>query len=104
MRPRRIGLPDQDLIIHGPRIRTPVVRWIEESTTPQYAGLAAVGDIKPTTLEEALVSPQADQWNLAMEDEIRSLEQNETWTFTKLHTGIQPITNRCVFKLKLDGD
>ncbi|EFX73078.1 hypothetical protein DAPPUDRAFT_110092 [Daphnia pulex] len=43
VRPRRAGLPDQDLIIPGPRIRTPVVRWIEESTTPPYAGLAACG-------------------------------------------------------------
>jgi hypothetical protein len=104
VRPRRAGLPDQDLIIPVPRIRTPVVRWIEESTTPPYAGLAAVGAIEPTTLEEALASPQADQWKLAMEDEMRSLEQNETWTLTKLPAGRQPIQNRWVFKLKLDGD
>jgi hypothetical protein len=50
-------------------------------TTSPHAVLAAVGAIEPTTLE-----------------------QNETWTLTKLSTGRQPIQNRCVFKLKLDGD
>ena len=104
VRLRRVGFPDQDLIVHGPRIRTPVVRWIEESTTPPYGDLAAVGAIEPTTLEEAMVSLQADQWKLAMEDEMRSLEQNETWTLTKLPAGRQPIQNSWVFKLKLDGD
>jgi Reverse transcriptase (RNA-dependent DNA polymerase) len=64
----------------------------------------AVGAIEPTTLEEALASLQADQWKLAMEDEMRSLEQNETSTLTKLPAGRQPIHNRWVFKLKLDGD
>jgi hypothetical protein len=62
-----------------------------------------VGAIEPTTLEEALALLQADQWKLAMEDEMHSLEQNETWTLTKLPAGRQPIQNRWVFKLKLDG-
>ena len=52
-----------------------------------------MGAIKPTTLEEALTSLQADQWKLAMEDKMRSLEQNETWTLTKLPAGRQPIQN-----------
>lgn len=39
-----------------------------------------------------------------MENKMRSLEQNETWTLTKLPSGRQPIQNRWVFKLKLDGD
>ncbi len=60
--------------------------------------------MEPTTLEEALALLQADQWKLAMEDEMQSLEQNETWTLTKLPAGRQPIQNRWVFKLKLDGD
>ncbi len=103
-RSRKVVVPDQNLIIQGPRNRTPVVRWIEESTRPHYASLAAVGVSEPSTLKEALASPQADQWKLAMEEEMKSLEQNETWTLTSLPKGRQTIQNRWVFKLKLDGD
>ena len=38
--------PTEPPIIAGPRKRKAPVRWIDESTTQKYAGLAAVGDIE----------------------------------------------------------
>ena len=88
----------------GPRKKKKTVFWIEESTTPRYAHLATVGDSEPTNFQEAVLSPQAEQWKLAMEEEMQSLEQNGTWTLTKLPAGRKAIQNRWVFKLKLDGE
>ena len=98
------ALRQEQIILAGPRNRRAPVRWIEESTTPYYAGMASVGDFEPNTLKEALTSPQAEKWKEAMEDEMQSLEKNKTWTLTTLPAGRQAIQNRWVFKLKLDGD
>ena len=44
--------PTEPPIIAGPRKRKAPVRWIDESTTQKYAGLAAVGDIEePASLK-----------------------------------------------------
>ncbi len=51
----------QEQVVLGPRIRKAPVRWIEESTKPYYAGMAVVGDMEPSTLKEAIASPQTDQ-------------------------------------------
>jgi hypothetical protein len=89
----------------GRRIRRPPVRWIDESTNKFYAKLAAVGAVEePTNFRSAMESPQADQWETAMEEEMDSLMDNETWTLTNLPPGRQAIENRWVYKLKLDGE
>lgn len=89
----------------GRRIRRPPVRWIDESTNKFYAKLAAVGAMEePTNFRSAMESPQADQWGTAMEEEMDSLMNNETWTLTNLPPGRQAIENRWVYKFKLDGE
>ena len=89
----------------GRRIRRPPVRWIDESTNKFYAKLAAMGAVEePTNFRSAMESPQADQWETAMEEEMDSLMDNETWTLTNLPPGRQAIENRWVYKLKLDGE
>jgi hypothetical protein len=97
--------PTEPPIIDDPRKRKAPVRWIDESTTQKYAGLAAVGDIEePASFKEATTNPQASFWMEAMEEEMESLNKNETWKLTTLPVGRQPIQNRWVYKLKLDGD
>ncbi|EFN50491.1 hypothetical protein CHLNCDRAFT_141485, partial [Chlorella variabilis] len=46
---------------------------------------------EPTSLEEALQSPEADQWRLAMDEEIASLAANDTWTLQPAPPSIKPI-------------
>jgi hypothetical protein len=91
--------------ILGPRSRRPPVRWADESLTGIYAGLAVDPDelIEPLTYEDAISSPQAAQWKAAMEDEINSLLQNETWVLVENPSGRKPIQNRWVYKIKRDS-
>jgi sensor histidine kinase regulating citrate/malate metabolism len=41
---------------------------------------ASDGITEPTTYDEAMKSPQCAQWVKAMQDEMDSLVENETWT------------------------
>ncbi len=89
----------------GTRVRRPPIRWIEESTNEYYAGMATVGEFEePATFKEATTCPQAEFWMAAMAEEMEALEKNQTWTLTTLPAGRQPIQNRWVYKLKLNGD
>ena len=93
---------DTSASVLGPRLRRPAVRWADESLTGIYAGLAVDPDelIEPLTYEDAISSPQAAQWKTAMEDEMNSLLQNETWILVENPSGRKPIKNRWVFKIK----
>jgi hypothetical protein len=54
---------------------------------------------EPTTYAEA----QDDlAWRAAMEQELKSVEQNRTWELVPLPDGHRPITLKWVFKLKKD--
>ena len=47
--------------------------------------------MEPTTIEEALNSTNAIEWKKAMESEVDSLFQNETWVAVKLPERKKPI-------------
>jgi hypothetical protein len=54
---------------------------------------------EPTTYAEA----QGDSvWRAAMEQELKSIEQNHIWELVPLSDGHHPITLKWVFKLKKD--
>lgn len=44
------------------------------------------------------------RWREAMKKEIEALEENETWTLTKLHEGMKAIDSKWVFKTKMRPD
>ena len=52
------------------------------STTIHYAYFA-IASI-PLTYEEAITSPDAENWKAAMDCEIKTLHDNHTWELTKL--------------------
>lgn len=62
-------------------------------------------DSEPQTLKQAKDSPQWPEWKAAMESEMQSLIENETWELTKLPSDRKVITGRWVFKIKhgVDG-
>lgn len=88
------------------RKRTASIRWIEESSNSKYAGLASTdfNNEEPEDYEEALSSPQAKQWMLAMEEEIACLLKDETWILVTLPPGRKPIKNKWVYNLKRVDD
>jgi len=49
---------------------------------------------------EAMQGDEPIKWELAMEDEIKSLQKNKTWSLTKLPEGKKVLQNRWVYRLK----
>jgi len=60
--------------------------------------------MEPITYQEAVHSPQRDNWHKAMTSEYESLLNNKTWEIVPLPVGCKPIGCRWVFKLKTKGN
>lgn len=58
----------------------------------------------PLTVEQALSSEQASQWQEAMKTEITQLICNNTWTVCELPANRKAIDNKWVFKTKTNSD
>ena len=59
--------------------------------------------ITPQTFEEAIQSPQSNEWRAAMKDEIASLYKNGTWNLVQPSECTKsPLRSKWVFKTKLD--
>ncbi|CAI7898575.1 unnamed protein product [Closterium sp. NIES-53] len=59
---------------------------------------------EPATLKEALESIDAEEWKKAMESELKSIEENDTWELVELPEGRKAITSKWLFKIKSDAD
>ncbi|CAI7774796.1 unnamed protein product [Closterium sp. NIES-54] len=59
---------------------------------------------EPATLKEALESSDAEEWKKAMESELNSIEENDTWELVELPEGRKTITSKWLFKIKSDAD
>ena len=86
-----------------PNIEAESENELEDAHDP--LALMTVGDMdEPSSYREAINGPEADQWRLAMQEEMDSLAKNGTWTM-ECNTGRQQVVdNRWVFKRKLDAD
>lgn len=58
---------------------------------------------EPLTLKEAMESEHADYWKDAVDDEYKSLLENDTWSLETPPAGVKPIPVKWVFKLKKDA-
>ena len=67
------------------------------------AGVAMSAAAEPTTLEEALESPNAAEWQQAMDEEMASLHEHHTWVLEPTPPGVTPIPARWIFKIKRDA-
>ncbi len=66
--------------------RPPVEYW---RVNPEIAAAAVVEE--PLTYEEAVASEQADERRQAMDEEIKSLQANDTWTTEPISKGMRAI-------------
>ncbi|CAJ2638269.1 unnamed protein product [Trifolium pratense] len=69
---------------------------------PEYSAYTLEED--PKNLQEALSSLDADLWQEAINDEMDSLESNETWHLVDLPPGCKPIGCKWILKKKLKSD
>ncbi|GAX86663.1 hypothetical protein CEUSTIGMA_g14071.t1 [Chlamydomonas eustigma] len=76
------------------RVHQPPSEWWRAT------GLLAVEE--PDTITEAMDSPQAEEWRLAMTEEMASL-MNGTWKLVDCPLGVTPVPVKWVFKVKRDS-
>ena len=58
----------------------------------------------PQTYEEAKNCENADEWSKAMDDEINSLIENQTFVVTEIPANKNVIKGKCVYTSKLEAD
>lgn len=86
-----------------PRERRPP-GWMDdyasgEGLSDDEANMALLVSTDPLYFEEAVKSTN---WRLAMDNEIKSIEKNQTWTLTELPVGAKVIGVKWVYKTKYD--
>lgn len=58
----------------------------------------------PQTFKEAVTSPNSNSWTKAMDDEIQSLKENNTYTLTNLPRGKSIVGGKWVYAIKKNED
>ena len=88
----------------APEPASPVLpRRSERLTQPpeRYSpGLFFTDSGEPTTYKEAINATDVAEWQLAMESEMRSIRENDTWDLVKLPKNLRALPCRWVFRLK----
>jgi hypothetical protein len=72
--------------------------------TAKYFGndfIVYLVDDTPTTISEALASPDGDYWKEEVQSEMDSILANGTWELTEPPYGCKPVGCKWVFKKKL---
>ncbi|KAK0573601.1 hypothetical protein LWI29_010645 [Acer saccharum] len=59
---------------------------------------------EPECYDEACQGEDANKWELAMNDEMKSLVSNQTWELAKLPEGKKALQNKWVFRIKEEHD
>lgn len=59
---------------------------------------------EPTSYQDATLGKNADAWKTAMDEEIKALMKNDTWSLTQPPTGTAILSNRWVYKVKRKAD
>ena len=65
-------------------------------------GVSLVED-DPINFRQALQSSNSQKWINAMEDEMKSMKDNNIWDLVELPTGVKPIGCKWIFKIKRDS-
>ena len=90
--------PEQVLRRSSRTIRVPY----RYSASLHYLLLTDEGE--PKSFDEALQVEDSTKWEQAMDDEMSSLEKNNTWVLTELPTGKRALLNKWLFRIKVEPD
>jgi hypothetical protein len=98
-----LDAPAPNVSMRG-RVRTQVDRLLFFSQAPQPTPTSkADHPPDPITLDEALASPQSEDWLKATNNEVESLFANGTFEIVDTPPGLKPIGSKWVFKRKFDA-
>jgi ATP-binding cassette subfamily B (MDR/TAP) protein 1 len=75
-----------------------------ERFSPSLHYLLLTENGEPQCYTEAVQMDDSVKWESAMNEEIMSLEKNETWSLTKLPAGKKALQNKWVFRVKEEHD
>jgi hypothetical protein len=73
---------------------------LEELEGSQWANLSVLIIDEPKSYRQAKASPQWSDWQKAMEDELKSLKENDVWDVIPKPVGRKVVASRWVFKAK----
>ena len=90
--------PEQVLRRSSRSIRAP------DRYSPSLYYLLLTDEGEPESFDEALQVEDSIKWEQAMDDEMRSLEKNDTWVLTELPVGKRALLNKWVFRIKTEPD
>ena len=76
--------------------------YVDTVAVDHHANMCSVTE--PITLKEAMVSPNAKEWQEAADLEYESLLENERWDLVDLPRGRKSVGSRWVFKVKHHSD
>ena len=80
---------------------------IEPTTEQELINLAyqaAYGPYIPSSYEEVMQSPYADEWVKVMKEELEMLKMRNTWVEEKLPPGRKEVGCQWVYDLKFDAN
>ncbi|KAK7307279.1 hypothetical protein VNO77_40196 [Canavalia gladiata] len=90
--------PEQVLKRSSRTIRAP------DKYSPSLHYLLLTDEGEPESFDEALQVEDSIKWEQAMDDEMSSLEKNNTWVLTELPVGKRALLNKWVFRIKAEPD
>ena len=90
--------PEQVLRRSSRSIRAP------DRYSPSLQYLLLTDEGESESFDEALQVEDSIKWEQDIDDEMRSLEKNDTWVLTELPVGKRALLNKWVFRIKTEPD
>ena len=88
----------------SPRISKPPERLEYSAMLVTQSLMGNIDPDVPLSYEQAISSKEGDNWKQAMKDELKSLEENNTWKLVTLPPGHKTVSSKWVFAKKTDGN
>ncbi|CAL5393971.1 unnamed protein product [Camellia sinensis] len=87
----------------GPQLRRSTREFKPSTKYPTSEYILLTDEGEPESFQEAQNHKEKSSWQQSMQEEMQSLQKNQTYDLVKLPQGRKALQNKWVFKLKKDG-